>query len=104
MEPAGITPPTKWTGALAEAYEAELARLGGLQAATPKPLYAALTAAGFEHITLQASRPGWLVDTVAGVWQLRAELASGPSSVGRRCRWPTAIHPPLPPTHTLRRL
>ena len=54
MEPAGITPPTKWAGPLADAYEAEVARLGGLAAAKPKPVFDVLQAAGFPDITLQA--------------------------------------------------
>jgi hypothetical protein len=52
MAPAGIAPPTKWSGALEEAYEAAVAAQGGLQAARPKSLFAALQA-DFPELTQQ---------------------------------------------------
>lgn len=66
MEPAGITPPTKWAGRLAAAYEAIVARLGGLNSATPKPVYEALVG-DFPELTLQA-RGCWVLAGCVVVW------------------------------------
>ncbi|PRW50934.1 g2-like myb family transcription factor [Chlorella sorokiniana] len=52
MQPQGIAPPTKWTGRLEAAYEAAVARFGGLAAATPKPVFEALQD-DFPELTLQ---------------------------------------------------
>ena len=55
MESAGIAPPTKWSGALQEAYMAAVAAQGGLHAARPMPLFEALQAE-FPELTQQIVR------------------------------------------------
>lgn len=61
--------PTRWVGRLEEAYEAEVARQGGLHSARPKALLEALQPE-FPELTLQiikwqvwvpSSQKGWLL-------------------------------------------
>ncbi|KAL4443692.1 hypothetical protein ABPG75_011429 [Micractinium tetrahymenae] len=76
MVPANITPPTKWCGRLEEAYEAAVARQGGLHSARPKALLEALQPE-FPELTLQIVK--WHLQSQRRAKQRKVQAAAATS-------------------------